>query len=166
MERIHFPGQGNVLPSGAYLAHVDGHHFVTDAAASEHSTKGLDHHLVAFGLLQQEPSHTTGGVSASLHLTAIRIEDTYKRDGIGRAGLRWIDDQQLIAADTFVSIAAPNDFIDRRLVRLPAPVHDNKIIAQAMHFNKCAAARDDVGSYFTKLDMLSHRVGFLSESIP
>ncbi len=85
--------------------------------------------IIAIAVLQQEPANAATGISARLHFAAIRVEDSHKGGGILRAGSRRFDDQQLIAAHPFASVANPNDFFNRRHVWLVASVHDNKIVA-------------------------------------
>jgi hypothetical protein len=161
MKRIHFPGQRNVLPVCLQFAHFDRHLFSACPTASEPSAKGVDQNPVALAFLQQEPAHATAGVSASFHFAAIRVEDSHKGGGIRRARFRRFDDQQFITAHPCAPVADPNDFCHRWSVRLYAPVHNNKIVAQAVHLNKRSTARDDTGLVFGKRDGFIHRVGVL-----
>ena len=135
MQGIDCMGQGYILPGGSQAAHFHGYQFIPGPATAEPAAQGVYHHRITFTFLQKEPSHTTGGVAASLNLATVRIEDSYKSNCIRgfRSVGRLFDNKQFVPANPLAPVTYPHDLFNCGPVWLVAAVHNNKIIAKSMH---------------------------------
>ena len=147
MQAIHLPRQGDLLPGGAQLAHVDRNQAGGGPAGGEpdgvqQAGLGLDGAALAPGLRHDQRSDAARGVAAGLDLAAVGVADAH--EDVGGGILRRLQDDQLIAADALATIgnAARGRIVQRE--GLAAGVDYDEVVAQAMHLDEGAALEHEI----------------------
>lgn len=116
--------------------HVDADLTVIADIEFDNAALGLDADL-ALGrqaLVQHKTGEATRAIAALLHFRAIGVEDPVTEIHLRVA--RCFDDQQLVEADTGVSVTPLFGVLGQNVRVLADQVEDHEVVAQAVHLGK------------------------------